>query len=291
MKKIELLLFYLSYYDKSLVVFEGGLGSQILSYFELLSLEESGIRPRVNLDYFLNQSNGQSNTTTTGSGDGKRVCAVEGGSINRPWALDLYGIKLSEISKLEMTSLKRKIPTNFIKKVKPKYYEQFLKMNLKETFKVQDIKLNNFLTSKGVGSEYYAVHLRRGDYLEVASRIVSDEEVFEILSRILPNFKTAPVLIISDSQIDSGLVNKVRRINNQSVISVDPTEADMYLSHDLLRNARVLITSNSTFSLSAALLARDDQLAFLPTQFYSGYRESILNDLINRLSKFSMLSK
>ena len=50
----EFLLLHSNYYDENLVVFEGGLGSQILSYFELTSLLSHGIKPKINFDYFAN---------------------------------------------------------------------------------------------------------------------------------------------------------------------------------------------------------------------------------------------
>ncbi len=277
----EFLLLHSNYYDENLVVFEGGLGSQILSYFELTSLLSHGVKPKINFDYFANGTENKIAITKDGGGR-------EG---FRPWSLDRYGITISQISSLGITksSVKRRIPSNLLQIKKPDYYQKYLELNQKSLFAINEKAIEDFLIKKEISSNYYAIHLRRGDYLKVASKLVSDEEVFGSISKLLAVLPIAPVLIVSDSSIDGNLVEAISEINSQRVIPVDPDAADEYLSHDLLRKAKVLVTSNSTFSLSAALLARENQLTFLPLEFYTGYREEPLNLLINKLSKFSIL--
>jgi hypothetical protein len=65
-RRKELFLFHSHYYNTDLVVFEGGLGSQILSFMELMSLRNQGIKPEINLDYFV--KNDERQTSSSGGG-------------------------------------------------------------------------------------------------------------------------------------------------------------------------------------------------------------------------------
>jgi hypothetical protein len=214
-----------------------------------------------------------------------------GGGQFRHWALEKYGITIKDISSLGITqsNLKRRLPSNLLPLKDPVYYQKYSKLDLNNLLAIDEEVIEEFLAKKKIPSIYYAVHLRRGDYLQFASKLISDEEVYESFSKLLTVLPLAPIMIISDSQIDTKLINRLSQINDQRVVAVDSNEADQYLSHDLLRRAKILVTSNSTFSLSAALLARESQLAFLPLEFYTGYREEPLNHLLNKLSKFSFL--
>jgi hypothetical protein len=51
----EKFLININFYDEKLVVFEGGLGSQILAFYEVQSLLSKGIKPNINLEYFMAQ--------------------------------------------------------------------------------------------------------------------------------------------------------------------------------------------------------------------------------------------
>jgi len=50
---LEFIRYKLDRYNKNLVIFEGGMGSQIFAYLELTYLKELGVSVEINLDYFF----------------------------------------------------------------------------------------------------------------------------------------------------------------------------------------------------------------------------------------------
>lgn len=147
----------------------------------------------------------------------------------------------------------------------------------------------SFLQSKEISRPFYAIHLRRGDYLKVASRIVTNEEILSLAAKLFNLIRPAPLILFSDSTIESDLVTTLREITKCEVLPIGPNELEDFIVHDVMRLSKVLVCSNSSFSLSAAYLAKDDQLTILPMNFYQGYREDALNKLIQTLSNFTIL--
>jgi hypothetical protein len=50
---MEYIRFKLNRYNRNLVLFEGGLGSQIFAYLEFTYLKKHGVSVEINLDYFF----------------------------------------------------------------------------------------------------------------------------------------------------------------------------------------------------------------------------------------------
>jgi hypothetical protein len=133
------------------------------------------------------------------------------------------------------------------------------------------------------GERYLCLHVRRGDYLNVASHLVSSKELDGIASQF--SGLVDRVLILSDSPIGATEFENVRskfpgRIN---VIDSDP---DPILAHSLMRNAAVLICSNSQFSLSAGLLSNG--LKIIPKMWF-GADAIRINLAVDKMSDFSVL--
>jgi hypothetical protein len=244
--------------DRHTIYFEGGLGSQILSFIEFQEKTKNSDKPvPVNRDYFLGVSSDYTN---------------EAGLSMWSWKLNHYGIDQSIFEQ-----------ENFYKKLFKKYlltrsnsisevfynFRETKKHQYENSFPINKIAISTYLESI-VGSknvEYCVVHIRRGDYLNVASKVITVDELTRLIQKIkhlLPRI----ILISSDSYLT--LVEKEKLAEYLPGFTykyIEPSESP-FLVHDLMRTSKVLIASNSTFSFSAGLLANDDCLVFFPTKYF-----------------------
>ena len=246
-----------SIYHKTLVHIEGGLGSQILGVIAFWERQERyGIaKARCDLSYFRSPSRGDLWN----------------------WELDRYQISLKDLQTYESVSIKNifklksdflselEINSNYWIQVRKKYFDRFH----------FDFKPINDFKGKLVEFEeihsYGAVHIRRGDYLKVASKVIDFAEYLNLLLAIrelLPK----DLLIVSDSPLHEKEKEKLGHFfsNTHNLIFLDNPQLDPFLIHCILRGADILVTSNSTFSFSAALLGKSGQRAFSPVNFHSG---------------------
>lgn len=272
-KKREYLLFHLNRFDSNLVVFEGGLGSQLFSYFQFDYLCNNDKEVEINLEYFNSNNNNKIEMT-----------------VRRAWALDKYGITLdllkSQAKKVSKSN--SKIPTNLLAVKNKNYFTKYLDLDLASKFPIDTIWCDNFLVENALGANFYAIHIRRGDFLEIASKLITDEEISKLSSKLFTKLPKLPILIFSDSDLDIKWINDFQSIGFDNIKLIDRDTCSDFQVHDLLRSAKILVASNSFFSLSAALLSINDQLAFIPMEFYVGHRDEPINELINKLSKFSV---
>lgn len=122
-----------------------------------------------------------------------------------------------------------------------------------------------------------AVHVRQGDYLSQASKIVSVEENIRLLKQISPVVlkEKRHITWISDSDVDCHSVEKgLPSFRHSFLIGGDPLAV-----HVMMTNAAFLVAANSTYSFTAGLLS--GQLFFAPCQWY-GDKERYLDSLRNR---------
>jgi hypothetical protein len=263
-------------YDENLVVFDGGLGSQIMSFFQMNHLINQGKMPQVNIEYYKKNKLHQSDENF----------------VYREWALGRYGIPIDALGNfnVKITDSNLKVPTNLLPKKDPNYFKKFQDLDLKEQLQVNKDSIDAFLKKNGVDNHYYAIHLRRGDFLKAASKVVQDIEVMQFAKKLFPNLTKFPIFVFSDSPVDVSWKGNFLSMGFNKVILCGPEISDKYLVHDLLRNAKILVTSNSTFSLSAALLANDGSIAIMPNEFYAGFRDEPVNKLLSQLTNFSILN-
>ena len=244
--------------DRHTIYFEGGLGSQILSFIEFQEKTKNSDKPvSVNLDYFLGISSDYNN---------------EVGLSMWSWKLNHYGIDQSIFEQ-----------QNFYKKLFKKYlltrsnsisevfysFRETKKRQYENLFPINKIAISTYLESI-VGSknvEYCVVHIRRGDYLNVATKVIAVDEMTRLIQKIkhlLPRI----ILISSDSNLTLLEKEKLAECLPGFIHKyIEPSESP-FLVHDLMRTSKVLIASNSTFSFSAGLLANDDCLVFFPTKYF-----------------------
>jgi hypothetical protein len=253
------------------VTFSGGLGAQILSYVLLEALRAKGVPAEPDLTYFENAPN----TATTG---------LPGSISIWKWELDVFGIKISDI-KLLNTQLGKPILRDGLLKLKLSL-SSFSEIDVNKLFQFDrsDATSQNYRTTT-LGSEpYMCLHLRRGDYLNVASHLVDDQRLEAAALKFKNLF--AKVLILSDSHIPPDLFCTLRAYYGPHLHIID-REPDPQFSHSLMRNCDLLIGANSQFSLTAGLLSGNIQLS--PKIWYSDENQD-LNDELGTLSSYALIS-
>lgn len=253
------------------VTFTGGLGAQILSaaiYYRYLN---RGYKTFADLSYFSNEYR----IATPG----------QTGQLSYwKWEMDSYGVARDSLA--VETPADRATPTLHDGALKFSLaMEALSEPDVRACFDTagNDVFSAQYRASQLHGERYLCLHVRRGDYLNVASHLVSSKE----LDRIASQFSglVDRILILSDSPIGAAEFENVRSkfAGRFNVIDSDP---DPTLAHSLMRNAAVLICSNSQFSLSAGLLSNG--LKIVPKVWF-GSDASQINLAVNKLSDFSVL--
>ena len=242
------------------ISYTGGLGNQILSLLAQRYLEFIGSEVSAQMNYFLD--NKYRNRLIN-----KSLSVYE-------WELENYMDLSIDMLMVESKSKDKSI------KISDGFFKLYLAMEgAKNDFIVNNIKLKdypiNFSNGINLESPYTCIHLRRGDYLKVASHIVSTSEVIKASSKFTNICES--LIVISDSdlnELDKNLIYSVGYKNVIPIISGDPLEA-----HQLMRNSKVLITSNSQFSFSAAIFS--SAIVLIPKKWYSGLRHYPLQALLS----------
>jgi hypothetical protein len=233
-----------------MVAFAGGMGTQILSAAIYFSIRNAGQPVGADLSYF----------------DRPRRIAVAGNAgelTHWYWQLDPFGMPCAlfdspaplaqRASRVLLDGQPGKLELGLRALAQP---------NVRALFKIppgtKDILPADFTR------DYMCMHVRRGDYVNVASHLVTDDE-FAGLARKFQGLASG-VVILSDSPIESRLRLAISSIFNRALFldNIEP-----FAAHRVMRNARILLCSNSTFSLTAAAL-NPDALSLIPTQWYGG---------------------
>jgi hypothetical protein len=267
--KLYFNIFGVKYLKKSKIVvsFTGGMGAQILSaaiYFDLI---EKGYNVYADFSYF----------------NRKEHLAVVGniGEISLwSWSLDSFGLSMSSFNNADVLELK------IIKLIVDGPKKLALAINALSQEKIR----NKFPISSRIDdilprhfeSGYICVHIRRGDYVNVSSFLLSDNEFIKILCK-LNNFNL-PVVIVSDSPLindfRSNIGFKIKR-----VIFYD--NIDAYTTHRIMRNSNIFVGSNSQFSLIAAIL-NSKALNIVPKKWFGNEYYNEINP-VNLMCNFQLL--
>jgi hypothetical protein len=247
----------LNFYHNDLIYIEGGLGSQILGAITFWNLQEKLGADRVNCDlsYFSEQAKGK------GLWD---------------YELERFNLPISEFQKFERNSKRNllKAKRDFLsnEELTDNYWAES-RMKHKSKFGFDLEKVQTYfkdLVQIDFKEPFAAIHIRRGDYLQVASKLIHFEEYIKLIpsiKKLLPN----QVIVVSDSEVrDEDRFNLQSSLGDLEVKFLDSPGIDPFNVHCLLREADVLITANSTYSFSAGLLGRQGQTVFSPMQFHGG---------------------
>ena len=264
--------------DFDTIYFEGGLGSQILNYLDFYQFPR-----KVDLSYFR--------SPPTADGIGPDVWN---------WELGMYGIQLEDFAKFE-----NKKPFNPWKTRRPSSLEVSNRLlnsttkkihqqiePAKNLFPIDIEKLNALCKEFNLNlNETTCVHIRRGDYVRVASRLIEFQEYEELLQTIAICIDKN-LIFISDSklpnEIKARFAERFPRINISFFTSDEiPTKS----AHDIMRTCKVLVTANSTFSISAGLLSNENTLVLSPIDYFGGKDGYMKSRIFNRNGEFFVMRK
>lgn len=256
------------------VTFTGGLGAQILSYGIYENFIKQGYTVAADLTYFDKAPS---------------IAPLNKGEVSIwEWELDSYGVKR------EYLTPPPPIKDSSMPKVHDSRLKLLLALQAMASLSVRDcfnLELNdtysyNYRHNELKGERYLCVHVRRGDYINVASHLINNSEL-EGVALQLAGFVDR-VLILSDSHIAEDQFVSLREAFRGRIHTIDD-ESDPIFAHSLMRNASALVCCNSQFSLSAGLLSRG--LVVIPNAWF-GKNLNNLNQVINnKLSNFSVLQK
>lgn len=253
------------------VTFSGGIGAQILSAAAYFRLSELGFNVAADMSYF-----------DLYKGEDRPL--MSGGLSYWPWNLDFLGISRNSFTQY---------PTDTIGFENPyRLRDDALKLEIAidalkyksvaDRFRVPE-KVQAAGSFPELPESYGAIHIRRGDYLNVASHIVSNEMFLKQLKSV--SKLTDNCVLVSDSKISDEIKDEAQDLFN-SVWFFDDSKYPETVIFRILKNAKILITSNSQFSLTAALLSSG--VTLIPKKWFEG--DSSLDLVVDKLGEYQLLS-
>ena len=250
------------------ITFTGGLGAQIVSAAGYFYLQSKFEPVKADLSYFLQPYH-------------EAQPGVKGDVSHWSWELGSYGLHFESFAQVDSDAYEfiwdgpEKVRLAFLGLAQPEIRKKF-------PISLESVRFRNNL----FGSDSYAcVHIRRGDYLNVASFIVDDDSIFRIMSKVQNFVKN--VLVISETALSDRMIvlTASLKCNVTSVIGGDPS-----VLHGVMRLSDILISANSQFSLTAASLRDEAALSFLPSQ-HDGPINSYLNTYLSSIREFQIVTK
>ena len=273
LKELRSIQEFFGIHHKNLTYIEGGLGAQILGVLSFYNQQDKygQKKAKCDLSYFSHHDRAGL----------------------WPWKLNNYGIELEDLRKFESHSkyhlLKPKkdfitnleISQGYWKNTREKYLGRF---------PVNEEQLQVFVNKASDKSNltgYGAIHIRRGDYLKVASKVIGLDEYTQFLENIksvLPKLS----FVITDSPLKREEKQKLLQAvgMDREAIFLDGPGHDPFMLHCLMRRADILVTSNSTFSFSAGLLGKEGQTVFSPVEFHTGKGSEKYNRTFRSVGSF-----
>jgi hypothetical protein len=254
------------------ITFTGGLGAQILSAAAYFFLKSQNEPVRANFEYF-DLAAKVSHLQTLGIQVSNKVSLFG-------WQLDDLGLNQSNFNSIGPET----------EKILDGPKKGHLAMNGLSKDEIRKLflipKRAYELKNELYGEEQFAcVHIRRGDYVDVASYLVSDENFFdaiEAVSRLVPK-----LLILSDSPLSEKLAQRISSLSMNVVTGIGGNPS---IGHGLMRLSDILICSNSQYSFSAACLRSKKQLTIIPSKHDSGEDPSA-NEYLSEIRTFQVLTK
>lgn len=253
------------------ITFTGGLGAQILSAAIYHHFIERGFQTVADLSYF-----DKAHWIASSSNIGQ--------TSHWKWEMDSYGVSRGDL----LTSIPNALSLPTLNDGALKFRLAFQALNIQSVRARFNMKSNDqhsieYRINELKGERYLCLHVRRGDYLNVASHLVGSSELESIAVKFAGLVDR--ILILSDSQISTDEFVGLRKIFFGRLHIID-NNPDPVLAHSLMRNAAVLVCSNSQFSLTAGLLSKG--LVIIPKVWF-GQNETELNEEVSRVSDFAVL--
>jgi hypothetical protein len=268
----------LTYHKNIVITFTGGLGAQIFSASIYKYLESNNYNVYGDFRYF--ETNELIRNKTKG------ISYWE-------WQLSEYDIEIKDFKKIRYNFL-------FL------FFSNFkfindgdLKLNLailslkfidnKSIFKKNIFTIKNIIDSElynDLNNQYIALHMRKGDFVNVATLVIPEDFYIKLLFSI--NLNNKNLIILSDSKLSTETYTILKaKFNNLKVY--DDNKLTPFISHVIMTNASYLICSNSQFSFSAGLL--NEGIVYYPSKWSivdSINFKNIMNDVSNFHIKFNV---
>jgi hypothetical protein len=235
--------------DPNSIKVEGGLGSQIFGFAKYnCAIQKYQEEIRLDVSYFTSPLKSQNHP----------------GLSFWPWALESYGYSLQELIQENQSSRPRK-KNRVTPRVEDSEVWAWLKLNEK-AFPMQLELRTEALSKLEINGEFNAIHIRRGDYSRISALITKHEQYLSLISKVDKLLAPATV-VFSDDEIESTARSMYIKILGERTYFLSSADFSDRTSHDLMRSATNLITANSTFSLSAAMLNTHAKRIFSPISF------------------------
>ena len=259
-------------FDQTIYV-EGGFGNQLLGMMQLIHYQKLDASISGDFRYFYSKPPGKETQLLA-------------------WELKEYGIDLpSQSEKMNSKIARWKYlirPRNSqVSNSTVKFWRDFDPSHFREDFPLHKntaallMRLNI-----SEGDRICSIHLRRGDYLQVSSRVVQTHELGP-LTGMLKSLSISKFVVFSDSFIP--LVELEKLESQLGVKCIFVQGGDLHAVHGVMRMSDILIASNSTFSLTAGLLSeKNDSFLISPTHFFSPDQKN-LNELFQSKSNWMII--
>ncbi len=126
--------------------------------------------------------------------------------------------------------------------------------------------------------KYIALHLRQGDYLNVASHIVRLDQSLTLIKstlNLIPN-----LLVLSDSSLADEDIEKLQKLGCSvfTLVGGSPIAA-----MQLMYEASILIAANSQLSFAVAALRAPEKLTIIPNRFWNDEPDPFVIDATKSL--------
>jgi len=259
--------------EKDIIYLEGGLGSQILGTLEFISTNKS-----IDISYFTHPPQ-----------------AVDVGPDVWKWELGRYGIELNFFQ-----DRVRKTPYKWKYALKPQIQDLNLSTSAHyanpwssgggRLFPVDETVTSRILSNYGIeGNCFGAIHIRKGDYLRVSSRVIGINENAAILTKLQAQLPKE-MFVFSDTPLQTTEVEALKAAaTHLNMIFLSEDDLGSGTVHDLMRISQVLIAANSTFSFSAGILASKETVVYCPLIFFGGQDDYLKSRIFNQTGDYFVM--
>ena len=239
----------------------GGLGSQLLGMMEGLTRRKLGQKVSIDTSYFSPQHD--------------HLTQHDLDVVHRAWELDRYGL-FPENFDMSRPPLRQPPDPHDSRRYSGELVRKIWNEDWSDVFPIA-AETEQALTEIGLktSDDFASVHIRRGDYLAVSSRVLSIDETL-LMVGALKDCLPRTVIFFSDSDFS----DQDKQSVHGSCLSSDIHFAnfnDIHVVHGIMRKSRVLVCANSTFSWSAGILNTVPGATVLAPQHFFGLGKGVVN--------------
>lgn len=246
-----------------IVVFAGGMGTQILQAAVYFAAQKAGRVVFADLSYFKTP---------------RRIAQVgnKGQLTHWYWQLDHFGLPQSSFNSADGMDVRYSDVVRDGPRMLELGLQALADSGIRGYFK--DCGEIGDTLSPGVVGRFLCVHIRRGDYVNVASRLVSNEDFIHHIKKYSGLIEN--LVVLSDSAIEATFQDAISSYFKQAMF-LDNT--DSLVAHRIMRCAKILVCSNSTFSLTAATM-NPNALIIVPRKWFGDGSEELELPIHSRCS-------